>query len=439
MKASESAVAKKSGGTSLKGRTSRRTQAFSWRLALIGMVAVIGLTGCGSSTTAPTASGQSAQPATAIPTATQTVSPSPTPAPIPQFVATGSMHTARMDATATLLKNGRVLIAGGSNTVGSHGLIFASAELYDPATGKFTTTGSMSIRRTDHTATLLKDGRVLIAGGYTCSSSAACSSGPFQEVASAEIYNPKTGKFSPTGSMTAPRAYGTATLLLDGKVLMAQGDRTAWAELYDPTSGRFVRTSKQLDFVQATTTLLPDGRVLLAGQAIRATTAAIYDEASGKFTDISAKIAPCATSVATYQGYAVERIGPIAAAVLKDGRVLLFDTGYLETYDPTSGACTDAGFISPNAQWEGPTATLLKDGRVLFAGGAFESDVAMEQITAAAVLYDPVSGSHVAIPLLAARLAHTATLLANGSVLIAGGINENDDGKPLASAELLKP
>jgi hypothetical protein len=427
----------------MRGRTSRRTRGLAWRLALIGMVAVIGLTGCGSSTTAPTASGQSAQPATAIPTATQTVSPSPTPAPIPQFVATGSTHTARMDATATLLQNGKVLIAGGSSSnggtdaLGSHGLIFASAELYDPATGKFTTTGSMSVRRVHHTATLLKDGRVLIAGGFTCSSTLACNNADVNALASAEIYNPKTGKFSPTGSMTTTRTSATATLLPDGKVLMAQGGKGLWAELYNPTSGQFVRTGKESWFTNPTATLLSNGKVLLTGGSGEdPPVAAHYDEASGKFTTIS--IASChGALVVKYNGQVVRRAWPDPVTALDDGHVLFFDGGYLETYDPASGTCADNGFVSPDAQWLDPSGTLLPDGRVLFVGGLFEPAGAYEMITAVAVLYDPVSGSHVAIPLLAARSDHTATLLANGSVLIAGG--EDANYNPLAAAERFKP
>jgi len=436
MKASESAIAKKSGGTSLKGRTSRRTQAFSWRLALIGMVAVIGLTGCGSSTTAPTASGQSAQPATAIPTATQTVSPSPTPAPIPQFVATGSMHTARMDATATLLKNGKVLIAGGEvNLFNLVWTVYASAELYDPTTGKFTKTGSMSAARANATASLLPDGRVLIAGGVGCSNPKRCAKvdGPdIEHLVSAEIYNPATGKFTRTGSMTdyiSPAA--AAVPMPDDKTLFV--GQVAWGELYDAASGKFVRTGNVGHLEQPiTATLLPDGKVLVTG----ADGAQLYDEASGKFTTISLAL-PTGTPSATYKGQAVPRDAPYTATLLPDGRVLLFEGGYLATYDPATGTCTDAGFISPAGEWFGLTATLLQNGWVLFEGGYFADPDENFTYTNAAVLYDPIGGPIRTGSMHVARVDHTATLLPDGSVLIAGG--EDSDGNALASAELFKP
>jgi hypothetical protein len=127
-----------------------------------------------------------------------------------------------------LLANGKVLIAGGTPT-NDEGQYLASAELYDPATGSFSPTGPMSGPRFVHTATMLATGKVLLAGGM---------SAPFDsELASAELYDPATGSFSPTGSMTMVRTYLAATLLQSGQVLIAGGDRgdgIAWPELYTP-------------------------------------------------------------------------------------------------------------------------------------------------------------------------------------------------------------
>jgi hypothetical protein len=134
-----------------------------------------------------------------------------------QFTPTGSMTTARAGHTATLLPNGKVLIAGGAQNL--------SAELYAPSTGVFTPTGSMTTVRTwGHTATLLANGKVLIAGGSDRRDI-------FEPLASAELYDPSTGMFTPTGSMTTVQRAGPATLLADGKVLIAGDDH---AELYDP-------------------------------------------------------------------------------------------------------------------------------------------------------------------------------------------------------------
>lgn len=179
------------------------------------------------------------------------------------------MATARDDPTATPLPDGFVLIAGGSLVAaGSGWKPTASAELYNPKTGRFSPTGSMNAPRVNHTATLLPDGRVLIVGG----------DGPSGPRASAELYDPVTGKFTATASMTTVRVGHTATLLPDGHVMVAGGDGAledslaanilASAELYDPVTGTFspagsMATGRQFQ----TSTLLPDGRVLIAGGA----------------------------------------------------------------------------------------------------------------------------------------------------------------------------
>ncbi len=127
-----------------------------------------------------------------------------------QFEATGSLHTARYYHTATLLPNGKVLVAGGYTTQSRS----REAELYDPASGTWTTTGSLATARLDHTATLLPNGKVLVAGGLDSNSSS---------LASAELYDPASGKWTATGSLVTARADHTATLLPNGKVLVAGG------------------------------------------------------------------------------------------------------------------------------------------------------------------------------------------------------------------------
>jgi hypothetical protein len=118
------------------------------------------------------------------------------------FAPTGDMNTGRILHTATLLADGRVLIAGG--VIGSYPSITATAELYDPRTGMFTATGEMTTARRSHTATLLPDGRVLIAGGHGLVSLAAvCQPSSCGELASAELYDPATGTFARTGDMIA--------------------------------------------------------------------------------------------------------------------------------------------------------------------------------------------------------------------------------------------
>jgi hypothetical protein len=157
------------------------------------------------------------------------------------FTATGDMTTRRVRHTATLLADGTVLIAGG---IVAGGGALSSAEIYDPRTGTFTATGDMTTPRVEHTATLLPEGKVLIAGG---SGPVAPSPPLFAGKASAELYDPATKTFTPTGDMTMGRWGHGATLLPSGKVLMVGGftegretdaTRTS-AELYDPSTGTF--------------------------------------------------------------------------------------------------------------------------------------------------------------------------------------------------------
>jgi hypothetical protein len=173
---------------------------------------------------------------------------------------TGSMNVARTQHTSTLLANGKVLVAGGTN---SNPLALASAELYDPGTGFFTLTGSMASGRYQSTAVLLTDGRVLVAGGNTGSAS----------LASAELYDPSQGNWSATGSMATARSLATATLLTSGKVLIAGGDANpampavlATAEVYDPATGSFASAGTMATARESyAASLLPSGLVLVSG------------------------------------------------------------------------------------------------------------------------------------------------------------------------------
>ena len=203
---------------------------------------------------------------------------------------TGQMNTPRIDATATLLPDGQVLVAGGSGG-GSNAL--ASAELYNPATGTWSVTGSMHQGRSGlngarASATLLPDGEVLIAGGEDAN---------FNLLSSAELYNPATGKFTPTGSMTTARVGQSATLLNNGQVLMAGGTgATAAAELYNPATGKFTATGSMSGPRGGNVgTLLPDGDVLVTGRA--QTFAELYHPATGQWSNASAGLPVCISTM----------------------------------------------------------------------------------------------------------------------------------------------
>jgi hypothetical protein len=328
------------------------------------------------------------------------------------------MTANREGATATLLSDGRVLITGGDDITNSFAP-FASAELYDPKTGTFSATGSMSTARVNHTATLLSDGRVLIAGGRVKFDAPA-------QLASAELYDPKTGTFSPTGSMVAGRSGSTATLLSDSRVLIAGGGGLSSAELYDPSTGKFsstgpMSTVRELD----TATRLSDGRVLIAGGESQRqeglASAELYDPSTGKF-------GPTASMTAGRE--------QCTATLLADGRVLM--AGGLDSkrkvlastqlYDPATGKFSPSGSMAGGRF--GNTATALSDGRVLIAGGL--KDTTTGVAVATAELYDPNSGTFSSIgPMAEARVGQTSTLLSDGRVLIAGGRT--------TSAELYQP
>jgi hypothetical protein len=340
---------------------------------------------------------------------------------VTSFVLTGSLNAARDGHTATLLNNGSVLVAGGSywDDDNDSYIYLASAELYNPATGTFTPTGSMNTARSDHTATLLSDGRVLIAGG---SSNNAL-------VASAELYDPATGTFTPTGSLNTARNDHTATLLKNGMVLVAggccdsSGNELASAELYDPPSGTFTYAIGTMNTARAsqTATLLNNGRVLIAGGFDSSfnplASAELYDPATGTFS---------------YTGTMNTARGWQTATLLNNGRVLMaggWQTGTAELYDPTTGTFSPTGSLNMARFLH--TATLLNNGMVLAAGGGVG--------TASAELYDPATGTFTYTGSMNyVRDSHTATLLNNGRVLMAGGSYEYF-GFPLASAELYLP
>jgi len=327
-----------------------------------------------SPTSIPSASASAtATPASASATATLKARPSATlkaatkTTPSGHFSSTGSMGA--QYTTATLLLDGRVLVTGPKwDAIGQAPA--PSAELYDPATGKFSATGSMLQPRVDASATRLQDGRVLIAGGDNGSIIAIGGQADVTYFDTAELYDPATGKFSPTGSMAEGLAGQSGTLLADGNVLLT-GGMNDWA-------------SSPIEHGMPT--------------------AELYDVKAGTFRAVGSP------GYGSYWSH---------ATLLLDGRVLVQGDGALvEVYDPGTGDFSQFGSVSPNTSIGGEacSVTLVPDGRVLFAGGGTMGT------TADALLFDPTTGKLSPTgSMTVSRAYQTATLLGNGKVLIAGG------------------
>lgn len=347
------------------------------------------------------------------------------------FTRTGDVITIRALHTATLLQDGRVLIAGGVS--GSIDSVTPTAELYDPATGIFTATGKMTTPRRSHAAAVLPDGRVLIAGGFGPLLSPQPAGCPWlpsscNPLASAELYDPATGTFTRTGDMIASGTAsggGQAILLPNGKVFIAAN---LAAQLYDPSTGTFTAAGPYIDKAPAvyTATLLADGRVLITGCDLASCNSGVtelYDPATDTFS---------LTSLMS-DWYSVN-----TATLLLTGKVLFVgqsdDTAlaaYAEVYDSATGTFAPIG----NTIWphDGYTATLLSGGTVLIAGGRSLGGAG----GTGAELYDPITGRFSTTGTMAtARYGHKATLLRDGRVLIAGGVN---DSGWISSAELYVP
>jgi hypothetical protein len=232
------------------------------------------------------------------------------------FAPTGSLSVPRADHTATMLEDGRVLLVGG---VGPGVTFLDSAELYDPNAGRFTPTGSITGPRESTPATLLQDGRVLITGGHV---------GRHQDIRiydSAQLYDPATGRFVPTGSLTVPRHKHDAVALADGRVLVLGGDDAAdqqvfaSAEIYDPATGVHPDGGHARSPVQVpgTSIRLASGRVLVSSGA---PSPEVFDPASGSFSLLQGSLG----------------LTPLFAAAAAVGRNQVLLTGGYSTSGPAT-------------------------------------------------------------------------------------------------------
>jgi hypothetical protein len=322
------------------------------------------------------------------------------------------MLTPRSGHTATLLENGNVLIAGG---MVKNREFLRDCELFEPQTGRFTRTGSMAVARVGQAAVSLGRGRILIAGGWISSTGVTDA---------AEVYDERTGSFTTIAPMRERRARSLATRLRDGSVLITggascDGPRCSLptAELFDPGSMRWSALPPMRHArIAHTATLLPDGRVLIAGGSDRdghvSASAELYDPVKRTFSETSAM------AVARYKH---------TAGLMADGRVLIAGgsddrdwqgtMSSTELFDAALGRFLPGPALNSKRFKLPATAVSLADGRVLIAGGA----PALELLDATGRSFLPVPGS-----LAEPRHYMSATRLLSGDVLLAGGYPNND-------------
>ena len=286
-----------------------------------------------------------------------------------------SLIAGREEHTATLLRNGSVLIAGGTD---GRNKALASAEIYDPAANRWRSAASMTTARLDHTATLLPSGKVLVVGGLL-------GPVPFGSLATAELYDPTTDRWSAVAPMFVPRARHTATLLSDGRVLVVGGIALAVTEsglfpslptdpeIYDPKVNRWSATAPMGESrLGQTATRLTDGRVLIAG-----------GQDSGD-------------------------------AILKS----------TEIYNPTDDRWISAAPMAVARSFQ--VATLMANGDVLVAGGLGETPNSQSISLTSAEIYDPRTNLWMTVANMGeVHIENTATLLPNGLVLVVGATGQS--------------
>jgi hypothetical protein len=348
------------------------------------------------------------------------------------FSSAGSLLTARYAHTASLLPDGKVYIGGGgydSTTIEDGTVVISRDELFDAATDRFQQAGS--VNRAFHTATVLQNGDVLFTGGMSNDIVDANAT----VVASADLLKAGGSTLQPTGSMSVARYYHVATLLQDGMVLItggydAFGAGTKTAELYDPAKGTFTRIGDMgVRRGSHFATLLANGKVLISGGGVA--NVELFDPETNSFT-------PAGTTASPTVGAATLLAD---GKVLISGEMNsdFSGPGPSELYNPVTGTFTPTGTMA--IWRYSYTTTLLPDGTVLLAGGYIKGPGSTpgsgytEVIVADTEIYDPSTGAFNRGPTMRrAQHMHTATLLPDGSVLLVGG--RGPDYAPTGSAEI---
>ncbi|HUP69390.1 MAG TPA: kelch repeat-containing protein [Acidimicrobiales bacterium] len=390
------------------------------------------------------------------------------------------LPAARVNHTATVLRDGRVLVVGGCVEATSPPC--STALMYEPGRNRWTPAGSLGTHRNGHTASVLLDGRVLVVGG----------TGPAGNLRSAEIFDPATLAWEPTGELFVPRVSHTASVLTDGSVLIAggcctgpAGDGLELAERYDPAAGRW-EPAAGLGTGRANhhATLLSDGRVLVSGgESVLGELFSVYtgippqiasvepaggptfggtvvtlrgvnlaprdgEEVRVRFGDVDAKVLTVAPTEVTVESPAQAQ-GTVAVTAETLGGASA--PAVLSEFTYGAGAWRPAGPMPAavgtlDGRFYDHTATDLAAGEVLVAGGT--QDFALANALRSAALYDPATGIWSRTGSLGtSRFQHTATRLLDGRVLVAGGQNEGilapnlaaTKGGALTSSEVYDP
>ncbi len=336
------------------------------------------------------------------------------------------MSTPRAAQTETALSDGTVLVAGGCTNPGCElgSPRSDTAEIYDPETSQFTLVGPMAGSRDDHTATLLLDGRVLVAGGWGVSSA-----GPLDTT---ELYDPQTRTFSPGPRLGEARGAITAIRLRDGRILLAGGftgnkPTTSRAELFDPETNAVSPTgSMTAPRGGHSAALLRDGRVLVAGGMSNGrvvASAEIYDPATGIFSRTGRmRVARYKTAGVTLAGGKPLIVGGAADV---DGTRVFAST---ELFEPRTGRFAAGPKMNLGRYKLTQSVVRFADGRILVAGGAIQSE-----------LYDPRTRRFRLVPgaLDHTRLFLTAAALPGGRALLVGGYDKGI--RPTDQAWIYRP
>ncbi len=330
-----------------------------------------------------------------------------------RYAATGSSFAASQHS-AVAAADGSVLLIGGSR---GEGTLSDAVDRFDPATGRVQRIGTLAAGRAAHRATRLDDGQILLTGGLFSDT----------QWRRAELVDERSGQSSPAGTMSVARVDHAALLLSDGRVLVsggyASGERAPLgisdsAELWDPATRQFRRLAQRMSIGRAahTMTLLADGRVLIVGGYSAAADyrfAEIFDPRDERFTPVADAQALRANHVAQRQ--ADGRVLILGGETVPAGGDAILPLASVLRYDPASGRFETVKPLAVPRTWA--AGVPLPSGALLLFGG----QQAMPRYSASAERYDPASGGQPIATLDGERALHSATRLADGRVLLAGG------------------